>query len=124
VPRRVPPKGKTLLFQLTEALLRGDETAAQRLANALDVRRPQMGRGGKAGATGTGRRRKIGKSGKKRPKRLRAPLDEAEALDIIVMRFDDVDRRLNQHTRLIATIRRQVNGLIATVGRTPGGGLS
>jgi hypothetical protein len=128
--RRDAQKRKTRLSQLTDALLRGDKTALQRIARALELRRAQMGRQGTTGATAPrgpegaggatgmiGRRRKIGTPGSKTPKGLKPSPPHSEIRDMIVTHFDDVYRQLNAHMRLIAKIQQQVNKLIATAGR-------
>jgi hypothetical protein len=78
---------------------------------------PRGPRSARAATVLTERRRKVGKPRKNKPKGLRPSRQQIELLEMIVRHFDDVYQQLNEHLKLIATIRQQVNGLIASASR-------
>lgn len=103
------------LWQLTDALLQGDQTARRRIIKVLGMR-AKIGRQEKThapGATGTaGQRANTRPPRKKRPRR-KPSLDTNDPLDAIVAHFDDVYRQLNEQMRLIVKVQHQVRELVA-----------
>ena len=91
----------------------------------------RLGRPGKRGAEGPrgprgvrgvtgvkGRRGDIGKPGPKGLRGLRGPLHKNEALERVVTHFEDVYRQLSEQMRRIAKMQAQLDGLMATSGKT------
>ena len=58
-----------------------------------------------------------GKPRKNKSKGLKPSRQQNELLEMIVRHFEDVHQQLNEQMKLIATIRQQVNGLIASANR-------
>ena len=55
---------------------------------------------------------------KKGPEGARPPRPTSDVLDTIVRHFDDVYQQLNEHMRLIDTLRKRVNELSTKIRQT------